>query len=85
LRETDLLIEQPESGRILPEYIEPNLRELISGNFRVIYRIRKEENTVYIQTVWHVRQDPSKSWGCGNKPLFALTKLIHQNFVSDTF
>ena len=50
MRETDLLIEQPESGRILPEYIEPNLRELISGNFRVIYLIRKEENTIYIQT-----------------------------------
>jgi toxin ParE1/3/4 len=61
IKNTDQLIEQPESGRIVPEYNEPNLRELIFGNYRVIYRIRKEENTVYIQTVWHVRQDPPKS------------------------
>ncbi len=61
IEKTDQLIEQPESGRIVPEYNKPNLRELIFGNFRVIYRIRKEETTIYIQTVWHVRQDPSKS------------------------
>ncbi|TVQ11015.1 MAG: type II toxin-antitoxin system RelE/ParE family toxin [Balneolaceae bacterium] len=61
IEKTDLLIEHPESGRIVPEYSEPNLRELIFGNYRVIYRIRKEENSIYIQTVWHVRQDPPKS------------------------
>ncbi len=61
IEKTDQLLEQPESGRILPEYNEPNLRELIFGNYRVIYRIRKEENTIYIQTVWHVRQNPPES------------------------
>lgn len=61
IEKADQLIEQPELGRIVPEYNEPNLREFIFGNYRVIYRIRKEENTIYIQTVWHVRQDPPKS------------------------
>ena len=61
IEKTDQLIEQPESGRIVPEYNEPTLRELIVGNYRVIYRIRNEQNTIYIQTVWHVRQDPPKS------------------------
>jgi len=61
IEKTDHLIEQPESGRIVPEYNEPNLRELIFDNYRVIYRIRKEENIIYIQTVWHVRQNPPKS------------------------
>jgi len=61
IEKTDQLIEQPESGRIVPEYNEPNLRELIFANYRVIYRIRIDENTIYIQTVWHVRQDPPKS------------------------
>ncbi len=61
IEKTDQLIEQQESGRIVPEYNEPNLRELIFGNYRVIYRIRKEENIIYIQTVWHVRQDPPES------------------------
>jgi len=61
IEKTDQLIDQPESGRIVPEYNESNLRELIVGNYRLIYRIRKEENTIYIQTVWHVRQDPPET------------------------
>jgi len=61
IERTDQLMEQPESGRIVPEYNEPNLRELIFGNYRVIYRIRKEHSTIYIQTVWHVRQEPPKT------------------------
>ena len=61
IEKTDQLIEQPESGRIVPENNEPDLRELIFDNYRVIYRIRKEENIIYIQTVWHVRQNPPKS------------------------
>ena len=61
IEKTGQLIEQPESGRVVPEYNEPNLRELIFGNYRVIYRIRKEEATIYIQTVWHVRQEPPKT------------------------
>ncbi|MCH8556577.1 MAG: type II toxin-antitoxin system RelE/ParE family toxin [Balneolia bacterium] len=60
IRKTDQLIEQPESGRIVPEYNEPGLRELILSNYRVIYRIREEESKIYIQTIWHVRQNPLK-------------------------
>ena len=45
IEKTDLLVEQPESGRIVPEYGDPKLRELIVGSYRLIYRIRKEENT----------------------------------------
>ncbi len=58
---TDQLIEHPESGRIVPEYNHPDLREIIEGNYRVIYRIRKSKQTVYITTVLHVRQKPLKS------------------------
>ncbi len=61
IEKTDQIVEHPETGRIVPEYSDPNLRELIFGNYRVIYRLRKEENTIYIQTVWHVRQDPPLS------------------------
>ena len=64
IEKTDQLIEQPESGRIVPEYNKSNLRELIFGNYRVIYRIRENENTIYIQTVWHVwQQSPESSAG----------------------
>ncbi len=61
IKRTDQLIEQPESGRIVSEYNDQSLRELIFGNYRIIYRIRNDVNTIYILTVWHVRQDPPKS------------------------
>lgn len=61
IEKTDQLIVHPESGRIVPEYNEPNLRELILGNYRVIYRSREEQNTIFIQTLWHVRQEPPKT------------------------
>ena len=43
----------PESGRHLPEF--PNLphRELILGNYRIIYRYDGEQNTVKVVTVVH--------------------------------
>lgn len=57
ISETDRLILQPRSGRRVPEFRDENLREIISGNYRIIYRIKKD--AVYIQTVRHVRQDLS--------------------------
>jgi plasmid stabilization system protein ParE len=43
----------PESGRHLPEF--PNLphRELLIGNYRIIYRYTAEENSVKVITVVH--------------------------------
>jgi plasmid stabilization system protein ParE len=32
------LREFPDSGRIVPERQSPELREIISGNFRIVYR-----------------------------------------------
>lgn len=30
----------PELGRVVPEYEDPTIREIIVGNYRVVYRIR---------------------------------------------
>jgi plasmid stabilization system protein ParE len=30
----------PYSGRVVPEYNQPNLREIIYQNYRVIYRVK---------------------------------------------
>lgn len=57
MSETDRLLSQPRSGRRMPEFNNENLREIISGNYRIIYQIKKD--AVYIQTVRHVRQDLS--------------------------
>ena len=42
----------PEMGRKVPEFKEPNVRELIEGNYRIIYEIVSDD-LVLVQTVWH--------------------------------
>jgi addiction module RelE/StbE family toxin len=41
----------PESGRIVPELNRKEIREVIFGNYRIIYRIRGD--LVEILTVYH--------------------------------
>ena len=48
---TDRLANFPESGRIVPEMNDPNFREIILGNYRLIYRLRSGD--VQIVTVHH--------------------------------
>lgn len=50
---TELLTSQPEMGRIVPELQKANVRELIFGNYRVIYMI---SNEIRILTVRNCRQ-----------------------------
>ncbi len=39
-----LLISQPNAGRIVPEFDDPKIRELIIGNYRVVYLIVNDES-----------------------------------------
>lgn len=48
------LSEQPESGRIVPEFGRPELRELIHGSYRLVYELRA--NHIDMLTIWHTRQ-----------------------------
>ncbi|HME45239.1 MAG TPA: type II toxin-antitoxin system RelE/ParE family toxin [Syntrophorhabdales bacterium] len=48
------LKEFPKSGRIVPETDSRTIRELIYGNYRIIYRI--EEKRLSILTVRHGKQ-----------------------------
>lgn len=43
-----------ESGRIVPEYQHPDVRELIERPYRLIYRVRPE--TVEVLAIVHGRQ-----------------------------
>lgn len=45
------LQEHPRSGRIVPELGEESIREVIHGNYRIVYRLRHD--TVEIATVFH--------------------------------
>ncbi len=49
-----LLKSSPKSGRIVPETQRDDIRELIYGNYRIIYRA--EKNKISVLTVRHGKQ-----------------------------
>ena len=46
----------PEIGRIVPEINDSQFRELIYGNYRIIYRIDIEKEQILILTIRHGSQ-----------------------------
>ena len=50
----------PRSGRVVPEVHAPDIREIVLGNYRIVYRIRGD--AVEILAVWHGSRllDPSR-------------------------
>lgn len=45
------LVQFPESGRMVPEFSRPNLRELVIRPYRLVYRLQGE--VVEVVTVFH--------------------------------
>ncbi len=43
IERVDILEKHPRVGRIVPEFNLQNIRELIEGNYRIIYRIETED------------------------------------------
>lgn len=41
----------PESGRIVPEFEDSRLREILEGNYRIIYRTKNRK--IYIVRIHH--------------------------------
>ncbi len=57
---TDILQQHPEIGRVVPEYRNPGIRELIFHPYRIVYRLKAESSLVQIARVWHAaRGTPS--------------------------
>jgi len=52
---TDTLIDNPESGRIVPETSQANIREIIYKNYRIVYRLRKEYVEILTVFEGHMR------------------------------
>ncbi len=50
IERADSIPQNPKIGRIVPEISNPNIRELISKNYRIVYGIRK--NRIDIITVF---------------------------------
>ena len=49
--QVEVLQSHPKPGRIVPETEQENLRELIEGNYRIIYEIGNER--IFILTIHH--------------------------------
>ena len=47
------LADFPEIGRMVPEFRQPNLREIICRSFRIIYRLRRDNQRIEIVRFWH--------------------------------
>ena len=48
------LLDFPEIGRVVPELQDQTIRELLKGNYRVVYKV--EKGTISILTVRHGKQ-----------------------------
>ncbi len=47
------LADFPEMGRIVPEFNDPSIREIVVRNYRVIYRVNHEACRVDVARFWH--------------------------------
>jgi len=56
---TKILIKHPQIGRVVPEIENPSIRELIVGNYRIIYKVISA-NRIDILTIHHSARDFSK-------------------------
>jgi toxin ParE1/3/4 len=54
---TRLLVKFPELGRMVPEFQDPLIREIIVRSYRVVYRINHSETSVEIIRFWHSARD----------------------------
>lgn len=50
----DQLVEFPESGRVVPEFEQPWLRELVRTPFRIVYRM--DVDRVRVVRVWRTER-----------------------------
>ena len=53
ISEIDRLQEFPESGRIVPEYRNAVIREIIFRPYRIVYRVHPDSKVCEIARVWH--------------------------------
>lgn len=57
---TEILLTKPSIGRIVPEIKKANIRELILGNYRIIYKIISTKR-IDILTIHHSARRITKS------------------------
>lgn len=46
----------PRQGRIVPEYADENIREIIKGQYRIVYKIDEEKQIIVVVAVHHSKK-----------------------------
>jgi len=69
IRATGKLEIVPFCGRVVPELDNPELREVVFGNYRIIYRVLGKEQSVQILAVVHgareMKRTITEDWELG--------------------
>jgi plasmid stabilization system protein ParE len=47
----------PERGRVVPEFDDDSMRELIVKRYRIVYRLNHHQRSIEIIRFWHVARD----------------------------
>lgn len=61
IKATAILQDMPRSGRIVPEFENPELREVIYQNYRVVYRNKEGSDDIGILAVVHSARDVTQA------------------------
>ncbi len=56
------LTDFPDSGRVVPDFDDPDIREIIRRPCRVVYRIDREKHTIEIARVLHAARGIPDIW-----------------------
>lgn len=59
VQKTQILKHNVHTGKVVPEFKIDTIRELIEGNFRIVYQINNI-NKVEIVSIYHGRRDMTK-------------------------
>ena len=54
---TRLLTRSPELGRMVPEFVDPLMREIIVRSYPVVHRLNRAERIVEVIRFWHSARD----------------------------
>ncbi|HSL55624.1 MAG TPA: type II toxin-antitoxin system RelE/ParE family toxin [Pyrinomonadaceae bacterium] len=47
----------PERGRVVPEFDNDSIRELIVKSYRIVYRLNHDQRSIEIVRFWHAARD----------------------------
>ena len=56
-----LLAEFPAMGRMVPERGSPQIREIVQGSYRIIYRVNEDRKAIEVLRFWHAARGKPKT------------------------